>query len=94
MSKAIDDVIAERKRQIGSEDFTETHDSNHDQGRLAAAGGCYALYADAFPNTGQPPPQWPWEDDWWKPKNFRRDMVRAAALLIAEIEKFDRDQSP
>lgn len=36
------------------------------------------------------PRQWPWEAGWWKPKDRRRDLVRAAALLIAEIERLDR----
>jgi hypothetical protein len=46
---------------------------------------------------------WPWwnewddggrcrgrEKAWWKPKDRRRDLVRAAALIIAEIERLDR----
>ena len=34
------------------------------------------------------PKYWSWE--WWKPKDPRRDLVRAAALIIAEIERIDR----
>jgi hypothetical protein len=33
---------------------------------------------------------WPWGGDWWKPKDRRRDLVRAAALIVAEIERLDR----
>jgi hypothetical protein len=33
---------------------------------------------------------WPWSRQWWKPKNPRRDLIRAAALIIAEIERLDR----
>jgi len=33
---------------------------------------------------------WPWMDDHWKPESPRRDLVRAAAFLIAEIERIDR----
>lgn len=33
---------------------------------------------------------WPWSPKWWKPKSPRRDLVRAAALLLAEIERMDR----
>lgn len=33
---------------------------------------------------------WPWDRRWWKPKDRRRDLVRAAALIIAEIERLDR----
>jgi len=35
---------------------------------------------------------WPWHPDWWKPAGFRRDLVKAAALIIAEGEKFDRNR--
>ncbi|WP_018516432.1 hypothetical protein [Rhizobium leguminosarum] len=33
---------------------------------------------------------WPWERQWWKPSDRRRDLVKAAALIIAEIERLDR----
>jgi len=33
---------------------------------------------------------WPWSETWWKPKNRRRDLVRAGALIVAEIERLDR----
>jgi hypothetical protein len=33
---------------------------------------------------------WPWDMDWWKPKDPRRDLVRAGALILAEIERLDR----
>lgn len=33
---------------------------------------------------------WPWSTIWWKPKDRRRDLVRAGALIIAEIERLDR----
>jgi len=32
---------------------------------------------------------WPWHDG-FKPKGKRADLVRAAAFIIAEIEKLDR----
>jgi len=36
------------------------------------------------------PRDWPWAAEWWKPKNRRYDLVRAAALIVAEIERLDR----
>lgn len=38
---------------------------------------------------------WPkyWSWDWWKPKDPRRDLVRAAALILAEIERIDRESA-
>lgn len=36
------------------------------------------------------PEVWPWETEWWKPSGQRRDLVKAAALIIAEIDRIDR----
>ncbi|MFN3321313.1 MAG: hypothetical protein ACK43M_21435, partial [Allorhizobium sp.] len=33
---------------------------------------------------------WPWGIEWWKPTDRRRDLVKAGALIIAEIERLDR----
>jgi len=33
---------------------------------------------------------WPFDLKWWKPKSQRQDLIRAAALIIAEIERLDR----
>jgi len=96
-SKATDDVLAERRRQIEAEGWTPEHDDlHHDGGNLAVAGAAYAINAADQMNPysqgdggNQQPSVWPWEPEWWKPKNPRRDLVRAAALLIAEIERLD-----
>lgn len=97
--KAIDEIAAERRRQIEEEGWTPEHDDEHDGGELAAAAGCYALNAvdafhvDDFCNDGTPY-QWPWDREWWKPKNRRRDLIRAAALIVAEVERLDRNAEP
>jgi hypothetical protein len=36
------------------------------------------------------PEFWPWHPNWWKPKGQRANLIRAAALLVAEIERIDR----
>ena len=39
--------------------------------------------------TERDPPRhslnWPWYSRWWKPTSDRRDLIKAAALLVAEI---------
>lgn len=90
MPTALEYINLERQRQIIGEGWTPEHDDQHTGGVLAAAAGCYALFTDAYPNEGQPPPDWPWDASWWKPKDYRRDLIRAAALLVAEIERIDR----
>lgn len=103
MSRAIEDIIAEHARQHSVEGWTPEHDDTHKNGELALAAGSYCESA-ARPNilARKPgmafaiPKLWPlsWSRDWWKPKSPRRDLVRAGALIIAEIERIDRAASP
>src|SRR4051812_32902213 len=87
-SQAVLDVIAERERQQTEEGWTTTHDDGHPNGEMARAAGCYALHAHNQQLV--PPRKWPWSHRYWKPKGPRRDLVRSAALIIAEIERLDR----
>lgn len=97
--KAMGDVLTERLRQVSHEGWTAEHDDAHRSGALAHAGACYAIHSAAFISKrekfgpGRPPVNdglWPWDDEWWKPTTPRRDLVKAAALLVAEIERLDR----
>jgi hypothetical protein len=82
------DVLAERQRQISVEGWTPEHDDMHDNRELAHAAACYA-----YPElTGvQELKAWPWAPGWWKPKGYRRNLVKAGALILAEIERLDRN---
>jgi len=53
---------------------------------LEAPGDRYSLFLTADQAW---PPQWD-RITWKKPKDARRNLVRGAALLIAEIERLDR----
>lgn len=97
MTKATDDIIQERVRQQAEEGWTLEHDDAHGRGQLARAAAAYALHATHFRCMEQkayrikaPQPNWPWGLEWWKPKDSRRDLVRAGALIVAEIERLDR----
>ncbi|WP_337264370.1 MULTISPECIES: hypothetical protein [unclassified Serratia (in: enterobacteria)] len=92
---ALADVMAERQRQISAEGWTPEHDDEHEDGELAIAAASYALQAGACPfgplyNESDWPDFWPWDVRWWKPTNPRRDLVKAGALILAEIERLDR----
>jgi hypothetical protein len=91
------DVLKERSEQDTREGFGPAHDDAHRPGVLAAAAVSYVLAAhDELSNRGlggfsrQPSRAWPFAMTWWKPKNPRNAMVKAAALLLAEIERMDR----
>ncbi len=97
------DVQAERRRQVEAEGWTPEHDDEHADGQMAQAAGCYALHAGGI-GTDWPDGRqngsalfWPWDKDSWKPTTPRRDLVKACALALAEIERLDRagiSQSP
>lgn len=88
------DVQAERKRQIEAEGWTPEHDDAHSHGQMARAAACYALAGSSAPNDGTAALlvslAWPWDEQWWKPTSARRDLVKACALALAEIERLDR----
>lgn len=95
-------VIAERYRQQDVEGWDSAHDDDHETGTLALAGTAYALqtvvHLEHPPSAAlglsiERPSWWPWESHWWKPGGFRRDLVKAAALILAEGERNDRKRS-
>ena len=92
------DIEAERFRQMSAEGWTTEHDDAHTDGSMAAAAACYANPEPEILQPGWPigakkyPRGWPasWARSWWKPTDRRRDLVKAAALIVAEIERLDR----
>ena len=90
-TQAAYDVLAERRRQVEAEGWTPEHDDQHEVGELATAAACYAGNAGGYVWAGGWPGEvWPWAREWWKPSTPRRDLVKAAALILAEIERLDR----
>ena len=94
--KAFADVLLECDLQIDEEGFTTDHDKLVG-GELAMAAAHYAAYASRDDNTRSFlniqqwfPEKFPFDRSWWKPKDRRRDLVRAAGLIIAEIKRLDR----
>ncbi len=83
------DVQAERRRQVEAEGWTPEHDDEHSHGELADAAACYALWAGGI-NPGNWREFWPWAPEWLKHSEPRRMLVKAAALILAEIERLDR----
>lgn len=86
-------VYHERMRQLSTEGFSREHDDEHDDGALAAAAGCYAFAAcrqQIGEDVNGARQSWPWDAKWWKPTTPRRNLVKAGALILAEIERLDR----
>lgn len=102
MKNGIEMVAEERQRQIDKEGWTPEHDAEHNQGTLALAGACYALgYAGLWSSehlswreeyAQASKALWPFDEEWWKPTPGEpmRQLVKAAALIVAEIDKLQR----
>lgn len=80
-------IYAERMRQMILEGFSAAHDAKHTDGELIAAAVGYL--AAAAGNPADPPCIWPWTEEWWKPEreNPTRALVKAGALIAAEIDR-------
>ena len=85
MGDGITDISAERKRQLVHEAWSEAHDDEHTDESLAVAAACYTMHPHEIV-----PSWWPWESIWFKPRSRRENLVRAGALIAAEIDRLDR----
>lgn len=89
VTPAARDVLGERRRQIEHEGATSEQDDLYTEAELPRAAAAYALSASCFSNAIALD-FWPFSTDWWKPTTPRRNLVKAAALILAEIERIDR----
>ncbi|HYE20955.1 MAG TPA: hypothetical protein VEA69_21090 [Tepidisphaeraceae bacterium] len=102
----IDLIAAERERQMTQEGWTPEHDDQHSEGELLKAADQYLEAADFIVTTGRDDgdryfhghaPQaykWPWDKEWWKPdwSDPIRNLVKAGALIAAEIDRLKRKE--
>ncbi|MDV7889672.1 hypothetical protein [Pseudomonas aeruginosa] len=83
------DVQAERRRQIEAKGWTPEHDDLYCSAELPRAAAAYILNGA----NDEAPAIWSFSAKWWKPRDARANYVRAAALILAEIERLDRAAS-
>lgn len=90
-------IREERERQVQVEDWTPEHDDQHVTGELADAAAAYAHAGDHSPvnpqdgyGTDVGRILWPWDRASFKPGTHRHNLVRAGALIVAELERLDR----
>jgi len=96
----VDLIRAERERQTTAERWSPAHDDAHNLGEMAGAAAVYTLNSCGFENPHTIAARrgsvshevriWPWADAWWKPSDPLRDLVKAGALIAAEIDRRQR----
>jgi len=86
----------ERERQIKKEGWDAKHDDYYEFEELAKAAACYAIPPKCRQLTGKlhVPTLWPWDDESWNPdtENRIRELVKAGALIAAEIDRLFREK--
>lgn len=100
MKTGIELIQAERERQVSREGFDAAHDDAHSSGEICRAAGCYLAHAevqsmlddpsDPISYAGGLPAFWPWKQGDWKPRDRMRNLIRAGALIAAEIDRIQR----
>jgi hypothetical protein len=91
-------IDAERERQVSEEGWTPEHDAGHRDETIVMAAVCYATPEDRREYHGGPtfrshaPIRWPWGSQCWKPTpdDRIRELVKAGALIAAEIDRLKR----
>jgi hypothetical protein len=80
-------IRQERERQFGLEGHSAEHDDHLKDGQLSLAGVAYVLvgYNDLAAEG-----LWPFKAEEYKPKDRLRNLVRAGALIAAEIDRLQR----
>lgn len=80
-------IADERVRQIDAEGYRARRDDEYTAEELVRAADCYLNAAgpsDAMPGS------WPWPHHAWNPKDRISNLVRAGALIAAEIDRLQR----
>ncbi|WP_445677443.1 hypothetical protein [Pseudomonas putida] len=91
------EVLAERVRQVEAESYTPERDDQYTSGQLADAASTYAWWARSwnlpYAQCAHAPTMWPWAPGTWKPQAQRQMLIKAGALILAEIERLDRQKA-
>lgn len=94
-------VAAERATHPGR-GFTAEHDAEHVDAALVDAALDYAKFSAVLvrdPTAAElrerrtPSADWPWHSSWWRPSDDPiRNLVKAGALIVAEIDRLSAQQ--
>lgn len=93
-------IAKERRRQVKAEGRTHAHDDSHTAGELTAAAIAYARVAELIFKVQYATAEyigrkdWPWHPNDWKPSKRSIDnLIKAGALIAAEIDRLQRMES-
>ena len=90
----LEQIAAERRRQRRVEGWTLANDDKHTHGELANAAAVYAATEPTIYRLDGDS-MWPWNYKWLKKYKHdrKRQLVIAGALIVAELERLEREES-
>lgn len=107
MKTGIELIAEERIRQVEKEGWTADHDVQHADQSIAIAASIYAMPEERRRMRRVPsvltergfinlPLNWPWDAMWYKPTPHDRirELVKAGALIAAEIDRLQFTPTP
>ncbi len=93
MSKGVELIAIERKRQIEELGYDYDNDSLYGKNQLADAGICYAMQQSDRDLENEEGVAlnvaiWPWDKKYWKPtpEDRVRELTKAGALIASQID--------
>ncbi len=94
MKNGVELIADERERQITTKGWDASHDDTHVGGDMLWAACCYVEQVQILDKSDKSMPEtWPWDYEWWKPSpDPIRNLVKAGALIAAEIDRLQRVQ--
>lgn len=102
MPTGLELIAKERARQVVEEGFDAAHDAKYKHLELVRAGVSYAC-VPVIRGEGReqnipaerveeeiaiiPEEVWPWDVKWWKPGTDKQCLIKAGALIAAQLDK-------
>jgi len=74
-------IAYERTRQISAKGYDNAHDDEHKNGEILEAAVAYIECDEEL---------WPWAPGEFRPGRYLQNLVRAGALIAAEIDRLGR----
>ena len=88
-------IAAERQRHVSEEGWAPEHDAKYVNSELLEAAGAYELASYDRPQIVELAEMlWPrtWDKAWFKPTTRIRNLVKAGALIAAEIDRLEYER--